>query len=188
MRFEKIKGLQHKRMSFIYQIRDAASGRKFDFDDLGDEDRSLALHTMEPGMPLLVKLSNGNENYWQLPWEPLVSVNGGNVIVKRNVAKAKNFGGTIKERWAQDDWEITIEGDFMNEDSTAYPKAAVEQLKAICEAEDTVDVQHELLNSLGITRMVIQDYSFPFTTGPENQRWTVKALSDKGWELLVKEI
>ena len=173
-------------MSIIFQIRDA-SGKHYEFEGLDEDDQSLSMSSPEPmTMPMRIGLSSGGEK-WTLPWEPIVSVAGHNIIITRNVAKAQNFGGSIKERWAQADWEITIEGYFMNADGIAYPHGAVEKLKSFCEANDTIDVEHELLQSLGITRMVIEDFDFPFSSGPENQNWVIKAISDRYWQLLVKQ-
>lgn len=172
----------------FFPIRTAIGGRKYEFEDLGVEDYSLSLNKDTlPTMPLSLRLKQEGGEYWQLPWEPILHVSGGNNIVKRYVAKAKHYGGSIKERWAQDDWEVEIEGYFMNADGLAYPRAAVEKLKTICEARDVVEVEHEGLLSLGITSLVIEDFDFPFSSGPENQSWRIKAYSDKDWKLLETE-
>ena len=55
-------------------------------------------------MPVRLKLSDWGD-WWTIPIEPLVSVTGSNVVVKRTVAKAK-YRGSIKERWSTlSQWE-----------------------------------------------------------------------------------
>ena len=69
-------------------------------------------------LPLWMRLEG--EEWWQLPYEPIITVNGKNVIVKKQVAKGK-VRGSIKERWSQDDYQVSISGIFINPDNTGYP-------------------------------------------------------------------
>lgn len=136
--------------------------------------------------PIRLKLQSDNENdYWLLPVEPLITVSGKNIIIKRNVAKSNNRG-SIKERWAQDDYQITIEGLFTTIDSTDYPENDLKKFKRLCEAKEPIDVLSPLFEIFGINRIVIENYELPFTKGPENQSFSIKALSDDDWELLIK--
>ena len=122
---------------------------------------------------------------WRLPVDPLVSVNGKNVIKRRYVAKSSNRG-SIKECWSQDDYEISISGVIIAEDAE---KLAVHlsNLRKVCNMAESVEVVSEFLNdprTFGINRIAIESYDFPFTKGLENQSFTIKAYSDDSYKLL----
>lgn len=142
------------------------------------------------GFPMFmpVKLGKEENDLWLLPVEPLVSLTGGNKISRRMVAKSTGRG-TIKERWAQDDYGITIDGIFINADnSNVYPEEDVKKLKELCESASVLFVECELLAHFEITRMVIESYSFPFTKGEQNQRFMITGYSDDLMELLVEDV
>ena len=124
---------------------------------------------------------------WRLPVDPLVSVNGKNVIKRRYVAKSSNRG-SIKECWSQDDYEISISGVIIAEDAE---KLAVHlsNLRKVCNMAESVEIVSEFLNNpstFGINRIAIESYDFPFTKGLENQSFTIKAYSDDSYKLLEK--
>lgn len=178
-------------MSFAIKIKDAISGRQYNFHGF-DESEESGLYTVAGGvatpMAMPVSLKPVSEKYWWLlPWEPFVAITGGNVVAKRNVAKAKTFAGSIKERWTQDDWEITIEGIFTNAETNIYPREDIERFIQICQAKEPIEIKCTLLDAVGITKIVIEDYDLPFTKGPENQEWSIKAYSDRSWELLMPD-
>ena len=143
-------------------------------------------------------LSNLGDNFFQcplsfmidgeelrLPVDPLVSVNGKNVIKRRYVAKSSNRG-SIKECWSQDDYEISISGVIIAEDAE---KLAVHlsNLRKLCNMAESVEIVSEFLNNpstFGINRIAIESYDFPFTKGLENQSFTIKAYSDDSYKLL----
>ena len=139
--------------------------------------------------PLRLKLTSSSDDYWLLPMEPVISVGGQNQITRRTIAKASATGdqlkGTIKERWSADDYSISIAGMLTRKDKIAYPKEDVARLRAILEARDTVDVLCPLFETLSIARIVIEDYEFPFTTGEENQEYSIRAYSDSDWDLFI---
>lgn len=134
---------------------------------------------------------------WLFPYEPLISINGGNNIVKRSVAKqgAEKNGmpmtGTIKERWSQKDYEITITGllfgDLMKgKPEDCYPQTQLTKLLSFLTQAGTIKVFSHPLEILGINRIVIEDFSFPFTKGENAQAYEIKALSDCNYNLLVE--
>jgi len=57
----------------------------------------------------------------------------------------------------------------------------------IIAAKEPIDILSPLFDVLGITRIVIESYSLPFTKGPENQNYSFVACSDKDWNLLIKK-
>lgn len=137
--------------------------------------------------PLSVKLQS-EQDYWLFPIEPLISIEGKNILIKRNVAKKKVGFGSIKEYWTQDDYGITIEGLIKDDGSEYdYPREDVVTLMRYATAKEPLDVKCPILELLGITRIVIEDYTLPFTKGQENQNYSIKAVSDTDWSLLLKK-
>jgi len=135
-------------------------------------------------VPLKVKLKSESD-WWLFPVEPLISIDGKSILIKRNVAKKKGRG-SIKEYWTEDDWVINVQGTLTNPGTENFPDADLKQLIKYCTATEPLDVACPALERLGITRIVIEDRSLPFTKGPENQNFSFKAYSDDDWELLIK--
>lgn len=162
------------------------SGNDFgELDAWSDEELADAIRTNANGVPMCMSVEirpNGGD-WWLLPLEPLVSITGKNVIVKRTVAKGKNRG-SIKERWCQDDYEIKIEGALIDLTREAYPKEDVKRLRDCCEAA-TWEVRGPLFEIYNITRVVVERYEMPFTAGVQNQGYTITAYSDDTYKLLL---
>ena len=133
-------------------------------------------------MPLSLKLEEPGAREWLLPLEPMISLTGRHIIKRRQVNKGL-IRGSIKERWAQDDYEVTIEGLLMGTDGR-YPEADVARLKNFCEAA-AVTALSPLLEVFGISRLVIESWEMPFTAGAANQNYTIKAYSDDIYKLLL---
>lgn len=144
-----------------------------------------------------IKLSVDDGFTWfLLPYEPMISISGGNEIVKRNVAKwhpdySRDFFGTIKERWSQNDYEISITGFLMGamlkgsvED--CFPRADFLKLQELLTGAK-VKVQCEPLQLLGINYLAIENFSFPFTKGENVQAYDIKCSSDTSYYLLIEE-
>ena len=133
--------------------------------------------------PLWMRLEG--EEWWLLPYEPIITINGKNIITKKQVAKGK-VRGSIKERWTQDDYQISINGIFINPKGTGYPSEDVKKLKRLCEAAK-VQVMCPLFEVFSIDQIVIESFDFPFTSGPDNQAYTIGAVSDDIYKLLLRE-
>lgn len=133
--------------------------------------------------PLWMRLEG--EEWWLLPYEPIITINGKNVITKKQVAKGK-VRGSIKERWSQDDYQISISGILMNPKGTGYPDEDVKALKKLCEAAK-VQVMCPLFEIFSIDQIVIESFDFPFTSGPFNQAYTIGAVSDDIYKLLLRD-
>lgn len=141
--------------------------------------------------PVFVRRAGTNDNWFQLPYEPMVSVNGKNNIVTRSIAKAPNFIGTVKEYWSQDDYEISITGVLMGENEIgnyeeAFPHQDFEKLKNYCISPTGLEVQCEFLQYFGINTIVVEDFSFPFSKGENVQMYDIKAISDFSAEFLLE--
>lgn len=122
---------------------------------------------------------------WLLPYEPLISVQGENIIVKRNVAKSKGRG-SIKERWAEGDLKITIEGTFVNADLAQYPATELQKLRQVITQRRSIRIENELLQLLNVNYLVIEDYSLPFSKGENVQNYSLTALSDDSYNLFIE--
>ena len=133
-------------------------------------------------------------DWWLLPWEPLINISGGNIIAKRYIAKAgKKQIGSIKERWSTDDYQITITGAFygnqlLGKPAEVYPRYEMERLREYCLTPKALDVKCEPLQILGINKIVIEEFNFPFTKGENVQAYEIKAVSDFPYELIYQRI
>lgn len=143
------------------------------------------VHTNALGVPmcqpLSLKIEAAGEKEWLLPIEPMVSITGQNILVKRQVSKG-TVRGSIKERWTQDDYSISIQGILMA--NNGYPDADVARLRKFCEA-GRVEVYSPLLEIFGISKMVIESWEIPFTAGQNNQNYSLRCVSDDVYKLLL---
>lgn len=176
----------HSGVSFLPDA-ETGSPEGYDFGHIGDEELADMVRTNALGIPMQMPVEMRVEggDWWTLPVEPMVSVSGKNVITKKQVSKGR-VRGTIKERWTQDDYEISIEGILTDFDGKAYPTEDVKKLREFCE-KASVEVSSPLFEIFSIDRMVIESYSFPFTSGPANQAYSISAVSDDIYRLLLKK-
>lgn len=153
---------------------------------MSDEELEETVRTNALGvpmqLPMRLKLEEAGAEEWLLPMEPMVSLTGQNIITRRHVNKGR-VRGSIKERWAQDDYSITVEGILIGMDGK-YPEEDVAKLRGFCEASH-VTVLNPLLEIFGISHMVIESWDIPFTSGAANQNYTLKAQSDDIYKLLL---
>lgn len=131
------------------------------------------------------------EQWYTFPYEPLISISGKNNIVKRNVAKANGFVGTVKERFSQDDYTVTITGSLIGMQLTGtydecFPRRDFERLRDYCICPGGIEIQCEPLQLLGINSLVVEEFSFPFTKGENVQAYELHCLSDFTSELLLE--
>lgn len=133
--------------------------------------------------PLRIKLKS-EKDWWLIPVEPIITIGGTNTIAKRKVSKG-TLRGTIKERWSQDDYTISIESLLTRFDEWRYPTDDVKRLQQYCEAREPVEVECQLFEIFSINRIVIESFDFPFTKGEENQAYRISASSDDDWELFI---
>lgn len=133
--------------------------------------------------PLEISLVD-QEDWWLVPIEPLITLTGRNIIVRRQVSKGK-IRGSIKERWTQDDYQVKIEGALMDLKRDDYPREDVQKLRNFCEAAK-LKVRCPLFEIFSINQIVVESYDFPFTKGIQNQQYTINAYSDDTYKLLLK--
>ena len=75
-------------------------------EELEDLVRTNALG-LPMSLPLSLKLEEPSAQEWWLPFEPMISLTGKNIIKRRQVNKGR-IRGSIKERWSQDDGKATL--------------------------------------------------------------------------------
>jgi hypothetical protein len=149
-----------------------------------NESGKISLNGFQPSgkqYPLTLRAQGLND--FTFPLDPIISVSMKNIITRRTVAKGKKRG-TVKERWTEDDAEITITGVFISPDGE-YP-AEVEQLRAFFNQHQAIDVICDILNQKDINQIVIESLDFPHTKGEENQSFEIKAYSDDVFQLLIE--
>ena len=132
-------------------------------------------------LPLYFKLEGGD--WWLLPYEPQITLQGSNIITKKQVSKGQ-VRGTIKERWSQGDYQVNITGILIGSDGK-YPEDDVKKLRSFLEAGKIL-VKSPLLELFSINQVVVESWSIPFTAGQANQAYTVAALSDDIYKLLLR--
>lgn len=158
----------------------------FDVETMSDAELEDVVRTNATGVPMILplrfQLEESGAQEWLFPMEPMISVNGQNILVRRNVSKGK-IRGSIKERWTQDDYSVRIEGILMGMDGK-YPEADVAKLRSFCEAGH-VKALNPLLEIFGISQLAIESWDIPFTSGTINQNYTIQAYSDDIYKLLL---
>ena len=113
------------------------------------------------------------------PIDPLVSVAPSTKIVTRQIAKYDgNLRGTVKEKWAMDDWSIKLSALLMT-DETKCIDDYIKDLRKFVEYDKPFQILCPyLIDAYGITYAVIESCDFPFTQGKENQTVALTLRSD----------
>jgi len=134
-----------------------------------------------------------NSERWLFPYEPMINITSGNNIVKRNVAKqGDKLIGTIKERWSRKDFEFTVTGVLIGsimqgKPEDCFPKAHFKKLFEFLKYSKELYVYSHPLDLIGVNKVVVEDYSFPFTKGENVQAYELKLTSDYSYSLLIQE-
>lgn len=142
--------------------------------------------------PLSFSFTEGGQK-WLFPFEPMINISSGNNIIKRNVAKqGEKLIGTIKERWSRKDFDIQVTGVLMGRmlqgtPEDTFPREQMERLFEFLKHSKEFYIYCHPLEILGITKVIVEDYSFPFTKGENVQAYDLKLTSDFAYNLLIKE-
>ncbi len=131
--------------------------------------------------PLILKVAGLND--FTFPIDPVISVGLKNIITRRTISKGGKRG-TVKERWTEDDADISISGVFINKGGE-YPDE-VSILQGFFEKHEAISVTCTFLNQKGIDKIAIESLDFPHTKGAENQAFEIKAYSDDVFQLLIE--
>ena len=171
---------------YLSSAKTIPDSAEFDVETMTDAELEDVVRTNANGVPMVLplrfQLEEAGSEEWLFPLEPMISLNGQNMLVRRNVSKGK-VRGSIKERWTQDDYSVRIEGILMSTDGS-YPDADVAKLRTFCEAGH-VKALNPLLEIFGISQLAISSWDIPFTSGTANQNYTIQAYSDDIYKLLL---
>lgn len=175
-----------KNLGYLSAAKTISDSSEFNVETMTDEELEDVVRTNARGIPMVLPLrfqleESGSEE-WLFPLEPMISLNGQNILTRRHVSKG-TIKGSIKERWTQDDYTVRIEGLLMGEDGK-YPEEDVSRLRAFCEAGH-VKALNPLLEIFGISQLAIESWDIPFTSGTANQNYSIQAYSDDIYKLLL---
>ncbi|MFC5408005.1 DUF6046 domain-containing protein [Larkinella bovis] len=134
-------------------------------------------------MPLRLGLKRDGSDLWTLPIEPLISMRGRNIIVRRNISKKKGIG-SVKEIWSQDDYTIRIRGIFMSSVEGEMPESNLSTLKQLLEAKQSLTISCKLTDIMGVTLFAPEEWELPETSGLKNQYFQISGYSDQDFELI----
>ncbi|MEO1053911.1 MAG: DUF6046 domain-containing protein [Bacteroidota bacterium] len=113
------------------------------------------------------------------------------VSMTRNIITTAVQGrnGTIKEYVADGDFQVNVRGSLVNENPNLYPEELTSRLIQLAKLPSEIGVISPFLNNVfGITRLVIQSYSFPMTEGYQNvQEFTLSCISDTPLEARITQ-
>lgn len=175
-----------KNLGYLSAAKTIPDCSEFNVENMTDEELEDVVRTNARGIPMVLplrfQLEESGSKEWLFPLEPMISLNGQNILTRRHVSKG-NIKGSIKERWTQDDYTVRIEGLLMGEDGK-YPEEDVSRLRAFCEAGH-VKALNPLLEIFGISQLAIESWDFPFTSGTANQNYSIQAYSDDIYKLLL---
>lgn len=173
-------------LGYISAAKTIPDSSGFDVETMSDAELEDVVRTNATGVPMVLplrfQLEESGAEEWLFPMEPMISLNGQNILVRRNASKGR-IKGSIKERWTQDDYSVRIEGILLGTDGK-YPDADVAKLRSFCEAGH-VKALNPLLEIFGISQLAIESWDIPFTSGTINQNYTIQAYSDDIYKLLL---
>ena len=175
-----------KNLGYLSAAKTIPDCSEFNVENMTDEELEDVVRTNARGIPMVLplrfQLEESGSKEWLFPLEPMISLNGQNILTRRHVSKG-NIKGSIKERWTQDVYTVRIEGLLMGEDGK-YPEEDVSRLRAFCEAGH-VKALNPLLEIFGISQLAIESWDIPFTSGTANQNYSIQAYSDDIYKLLL---
>lgn len=137
------------------------------------------------GTPMFFRIQL--DDVW-LPNEPLITVSGAKIIVKTPIAGGN---GTVKEMIGLDDYKINIKGQAVRETANRFkdaggmvpddfPEEKMRELARLWNINKDVPVRCQLLSYFNITRMVIEDITFPVVAGNSGSfYYEINAVSDE---------
>lgn len=119
-------------------------------------------------------------NRRRLPHEPLLKFGFRKNIVKTMVAGGKRRG-TVKEFINAGDWQIEIKGVCIDpNEPERYPTEQVDEIRELCNINEAVEVDNDILRYFEIYSMVIESVNFESMPGvPGAQAYVIRAVSDE---------
>ena len=124
---------------------------------------------------------------FDLPVDPLVSVEQPNTIICRQAVSAVDKQGSVKEFFSVNDFSINISGLLMS-DSAHCVDDYCQQLRTIAQCGKPVEIICPYINdTFGVQFVVIESLKFPFTEGEENQQFVIQCKSDTEYDLIIQK-
>ncbi|TAE33324.1 MAG: hypothetical protein EAZ92_00615, partial [Candidatus Kapaibacterium sp.] len=127
--------------------------------------------------------------YYYFPNMPMVSVRGSKNVAITEMSRGVDTNGkakigTVKENIYMRDYLIDIQGIIIGEKEDELPTDEIRKIMRLCEYGLSLDVEHVLLNALGINMVTIYDFDFPTIEGEgENvQTFMLRCYSDEDFE------
>jgi hypothetical protein len=77
--------------------------------------------------------------------------------------------GTVKEYISKGDYAITVEGMIVNQNPLQFPKEDAKKISSFIDLEQSLEVGSNFLSLWGITKIVVNDYSFNEIEGTVNE-------------------
>jgi hypothetical protein len=135
-------------------------------------------------MPMALKIPGTQNELFQLPNEPIVSIRGG----KETVITSLNRGGkrgTVKEEVNLNDYEIAIRGLAINEQENDYPDQIIRQIRTLTEHPGSLEVVGFLFELFRINLVTVQDFYYPRDERMpiRVQAYEIKFISDEDFEI-----
>ncbi|MFD2787939.1 DUF6046 domain-containing protein [Hymenobacter rubripertinctus] len=121
---------------------------------------------------------------WRLPASATAEFNRPKEISK---SKPNAAFGTTKEMWAFGDWDVTIRGFLLHPDVNTYPEEELLRLLRWEQVADSIGVDGEMFNFLGISRLVIERINLGRINGmPNLVPFQLQCSSDEALEISLQ--
>lgn len=113
----------------------------------------------------------------QLDIEPLVSLEGEKTVVRTPINGGRRKG-TVKELFAEGDWQIKIQG-FLEAEGNEFPTDELQDLRDFWQVRSSLEIDCELLRAMGIQYIVLERLRLPEMRGVQNmQAFEISGYSD----------
>jgi len=136
----------------------------------------------------LAFINEQTKERWQLPVEPLISINGSNRIVETPLTREDRVVNVL-ELINLNNYKIRIRGVFVSNIADEYPKEEVVKLRNLLEQPKSHQIDCPFLSMFGIDRIAIKNIGWPAVPGsPEMQGYSIDCISDTSVEIDLTEI
>lgn len=108
------------------------------------------------------------------------------VMQRKNIVKTPVAGrtGTVKEYISDGDYQVSIQGVMVGENSETYPEEQMLQLTEILKAPVAINIESEFLAFFDIDMVAVESFRFSQKRGSRSiQAFNVSAVSDTPLEL-----
>lgn len=132
----------------------------------------------------------GDEEWYLLPNEPIVSIDAKKEIVRTTLNRGKDKKGTVKEEFNTEDYSISIEVIAISADRGVYPEFDVKMIRDLFEKGSTIEVRGLMFGLFNIREIVIESLSVKRAEkmGIRWQPISIKAYSDEDFDLEILEL